>query len=183
MKVFGLTGGSGDDKADLLAALMPEFRARGLRVSVAKFINHPFDIDRPGKDSHAHRAAGATEVLVLSTRRWALLHENRPPARPDLEALTARMLPVDLLIAIGFHDHPHERLEIHREAAEAPLRCFADRRIVAVATDAPLPPEALPELPPKVLELADRKAIADFILRRCGLAGRALRVAGGGDLC
>ncbi len=169
MKVFGLTGGSGDDKVDLLAGLIPEFRACGVSVSTVKFINHSFDIDRPGKDSHAHRAAGATEVLVLSQRRWALLHENRPSGRPNLEGLTARMSPVDLLIAIGFHDHPHERLEIHREAGEAPLRCLSDRRIVAVASDAPVPPDSLPELPPKLLDLADRAGIADFILHRLGL--------------
>ncbi len=169
MKVFGLTGGSGEDKAELLAALVPSFRARGLSVSLARFINHPFELDRPGKDSHAHRAAGANEVLALSSRRWALLHENRPPVRPDLDALLARMTPADLVFAVGFHDHPHERLEIHREARQAPLRCLTDRRIVAIVSDAPVPPEELPALAPRVFEIARLDPIAAFILRRLGL--------------
>ena len=81
MKVFGLAGWSGSGKTTLLIRLIPEFVARGISVSTIKHAHHGFDIDQPGKDSHAHRMAGAREVMVSSGRRFALMHELRGAPR------------------------------------------------------------------------------------------------------
>ena len=77
MRVIGLAGWSGAGKTTLVVRLVPELVRRGLSVSTMKHAHHGFDVDQPGKDSYRHREAGATEVLVASERRWALMHENR----------------------------------------------------------------------------------------------------------
>ena len=84
MKVIGIAGWSGAGKTTLLTRVIPCLTARGLRVSTIKHAHHNFDFDKPGKDSHAHRMAGATEVLVGSSSRWAIVHELRQEAEPTL---------------------------------------------------------------------------------------------------
>ena len=85
MKVFGMAGWSGSGKTTLVEKLIPQFTARGLRVSVIKHAHHGFDLDRPGKDSWRHREAGATQVLMLSNDRWVLMHELRGAPEPSLD--------------------------------------------------------------------------------------------------
>jgi molybdopterin-guanine dinucleotide biosynthesis protein MobB len=169
MKLFGLAGWSGSGKTTLLIHLLPVLIARGVTVSTIKHAHHSFDIDRPGKDSWEHRRAGAGEVMVASGRRWALLHENQD-AEPALDSLVARMSPVDLVLVEGFKREPHPKIEVHRRSAGKPFLYPDDRHNVAVASD-----EALPDAPLPVLPLGDVPAIADFILRRCGLAAKVAR--------
>jgi molybdopterin-guanine dinucleotide biosynthesis protein B len=116
MKVVGLAGWSGAGKTTLLARVIPVLTRRGLAVSTVKHAHHAFDIDQPGKDSHAHREAGASEVLVASGRRWALMHELREEEEPRLADLLARLSPVDLVIVEGFKREAHPKVEIHRAA-------------------------------------------------------------------
>jgi molybdopterin-guanine dinucleotide biosynthesis adapter protein len=168
LKIFGLAGWSGSGKTTLLVALVPELVRRGLAVSTLKHAHHEFDVDHPGKDSYAHRAAGASEVLVSSSRRFALMHELRGAPEPGLDELLARMSPVDLILVEGFKAHPHDKLEVHRPALGKPLLCTDDRHIVAVATDAPVA-----GLPVRHLDLADVGAIADFVVAHCGLGTAA----------
>ena len=87
MRIIGLAGWSGSGKTTLLAKVIPRLVARGLEVSTLKHAHHAFDVDQPGKDSHTHRMAGATEVLVGSAKRWALVHELRGQAEPALRAV------------------------------------------------------------------------------------------------
>ncbi len=98
MKVIGLAGWSGAGKTTLLARVIPHLLGKGLRVSVIKHAHHSFDVDVPGKDSWVHRQSGATEVLVSSGKRWALMHELRGAAEPRLPELLKRMSPVDLVM-------------------------------------------------------------------------------------
>ena len=106
MRIFGLAGWSGSGKTTLLAALIPELVGRGITVSTIKHAHHEFDIDQPGKDSWRHRQAGAREVMVASSRRFALMHELRDEPEPSLAELAARMAPVDLLLVEGFKREP-----------------------------------------------------------------------------
>ncbi|HXP02646.1 MAG TPA: molybdopterin-guanine dinucleotide biosynthesis protein B [Stellaceae bacterium] len=162
MRVFGLAGWSGSGKTTLLAALIPELVGRGITVSTIKHAHHEFDIDQPGKDSWVHRQAGASEVMVASSRRFALMHELRNAPEPTLHELVERMAPVDLLLVEGFKREPHPKLEVYRPSVGKPFLYPDDPHIVAIASDkalaAPLP----------VLPLADAAAIADFILDRMG---------------
>jgi len=161
MRLVGLAGWSGSGKTTLLARLAPELIGRGLRVSTLKRAHHEFDIDRPGKDSHRHRMAGATGVLVASAKRWALMHELRGAPEPEMEELPAKLAPVDVVLVEGFKRHPHPKLEMFRRAAGRPLLASGDPHIVAVAADGPVPETALP-----VLDLDDAGAGADFVLAR-----------------
>ncbi len=159
MKVLGLVGWSGSGKTTLLTALLPVFRARGLTVSTVKHAHHGFDMDRPGKDSHRHRQAGAAEVLVVSGPRWALLHEVEGP-EPSLAALLARMAPVDLVLVEGFKTHPYPKIEVYRPALGKPPIWPDQPDIVAVATDAAVNASGVVTLP-----LGAPGHVADWALR------------------
>jgi molybdopterin-guanine dinucleotide biosynthesis adapter protein len=136
-----------------------------VRVSTLKHAHHGFDVDQPGKDSYVHREAGASEVLVVSARRWALMHELRGAPEPSVEEMIERMTPVDLLIIEGFKHHAHDKLEVHRAELNKPLLSAEDPHVVAVASDAPIPGLRVPRL-----DLDDIEAIAGFIINHCGLA-------------
>ena len=164
MRVMGIVGWSGSGKTSLLVELLPLLRAAGLSVSTMKHAHHRFDVDKPGKDSFRHREAGASEVLVVTSSRWVLMHESRDEPEPSIESLIERMTPVDLLLIEGFKTHHHPKLEIHRQSEGKPLLHPEDPEIVAVATDVPLPDAAVPQL-----DLNDPQAIADFILAHTGL--------------
>jgi len=167
MKVLGLAGWSGAGKTTLLAKLIPELIRRGITVSTMKHAHHAFDVDTPGKDSYVHREAGATEVLVASGNRWALMHELRGSPEPDSRELMRHMSEVDLLLVEGFKREAHDKLEIYREANGKPLLASEDPHIVAVLVDGPQPETKLP-----VIDLNDIAAIADFVMRHCGFQKR-----------
>lgn len=159
MRIFGLAGWSGSGKTTLVTRLVPELLRRGLTVSTLKHAHHAFDVDQPGKDSWRHREAGATEVMVSSANRWALMHEHRGAPEATLEELIRHMTPVDLLLVEGFKDQPHPKLEVHRPALGKPLLCRGNPHIVAVASDAPIAGLAVP-----LFALDDAAAIASFIV-------------------
>src|SRR5512138_2600403 len=159
MKVIGLAGWSGAGKTTLLKRTIPHLLGEGLRVSVIKHAHHEFDVDVPGKDSWVHRQAGATEVLVSSTRRWALMHELRGAAEPRLQELLAKMAPVDLVLVEGFKREPHRKIEIHRVANEKPWLFPDDPGIVGIVTAAGT------ETRPPVVHLDDIDAVAALIKR------------------
>ena len=135
MKVIGLAGWRGAGKTTLLRRVIPHLLKAGLRVSVIKHAHHEFDVDVPGKDSWVHRQSGATEVLVSSTRRWALMHELRGAAEPRLGELLTKMSRVDLVIVEGFKREPHRKIEVHRAANQKPLLFPDDPGVVGIATD------------------------------------------------
>ena len=165
MKIFGLAGWSGSGKTTLVCQLIPELISRGLRVSTLKHAHHNFDVDKPGKDSYEHRQAGASEVMISSGNRWALMHELRGAPEPKVADLVAKMSPVDLLLIEGFKKAAHPKLEVHRPSVGKPLLCREDPHIVAVASDQALDGIELPQL-----DLDDVGVIADFIIAHCGLA-------------
>jgi molybdopterin-guanine dinucleotide biosynthesis adapter protein len=160
MRIIGLAGWSGSGKTTLVTKLIPRLLARGLRVSTLKHAHHGFDLDQPGKDSFMHRTAGATEVIISSAKRWAILHELREEPEWDLPALVAKMSPVDLVLVEGFKRDAFPKLEIHRVANGKPLLHPDDPHIVAVACDSAVPDTKVP-----VVDLNDIDAIADLLLK------------------
>ena len=159
MKVIGLAGWSGAGKTTLLTRIIPYFLKEGLRVSVIKHAHHNFDVDVPGKDSWVHRQSGATEVLVSSARRWALMHELRRASEPRLPELLKKMSRVDLVVVEGFKSEPHRKIEVHRLANGKPMLFPDDPAISGIATDGAVE-TALP-----VAHLDDIPAIAAMMQR------------------
>jgi molybdopterin-guanine dinucleotide biosynthesis protein B len=160
MKIFGIAGWSGSGKTTLIEKLIPELTARGLRVSVIKHAHHGFDLDRPGKDSWRHREAGATEVMITSGQRWALLHESRDEPEPTLAGYLARFADCDLVLVEGFKNEPIPKLEVHRAANGKPPIFPDNPGVVAVATDVTLD-AALP-----IFGLDDAAALAALVIDR-----------------
>ena len=159
MKTFGFAGWSGSGKTTLIEQLIPCFGAQGLKVSLIKHAHHAFDVDQPGKDSWRHRQAGATEVLVSSTQRWALMHELRGAEEPRLGELLARMSRVDLVVIEGFKREPHRKIEVYRAANGKPFLFPDDPGVVGIATDTAV------ETTLPTVHLDDIEAIAAMMLR------------------
>lgn len=165
-RVFGITGWKNSGKTTLTERLVTELVRRGWRVSTIKHAHHDFDIDKPGADSFRHREAGATEVAIVSGRRWALMHELRNETEPTLDEVLERIAPCDLVLVEGYKREHHLKIEARRLAAKdrSPLTSN-DPSIVAVAADHPVEGEQVP-----VFGIDDITAIADFVEARTGLA-------------
>lgn len=163
MKIFGFAGYSGSGKTTLIEQLIPLFTARGVKVSLVKHAHHTFDVDQPGKDSHRHRKAGCSEVLVTSSRRWALIHELRGAPEPELAEHVKRISPCDLLLVEGYKRERIPKLEVYRAEVGEPLIHPHDENIVAIASDVRIE-TTLPQL-----DLNAPPLIAEFVLAHVGL--------------
>jgi molybdopterin-guanine dinucleotide biosynthesis adapter protein len=162
MRIVGFAGWSGAGKTTLIVKLIPALLARGLSVSTVKHAHHNFDVDKPGKDSYEHRVAGATEVLVASDQRFALMHELRGAPRPSLADLLSKLSPVDLVLVEGFKRDTHMKLEVHRAANGKPLLYPEDPNIKALVSDLPAN-DAPPHLAHAHID--DIDAVASLVLR------------------
>jgi len=163
MRLYGVVGWKNAGKTGLMERLVTEITGRGFSVSTVKHAHHSFDVDHAGKDSFRHRAAGATEVLLASRNRFALMHELRETDEPGLAELLARLSPVDLVLVEGYKGESHPKIEAHRAATGNPLIAPDDPTIRAVASDTAL------SLDRPVFDLNDTQAIVDFILSEVGL--------------
>lgn len=163
MRIYGVTGWKNAGKTGLMERLVTEITGRGITVSTVKHAHHTFDVDHPGKDSHRHRVAGATEVLLASRNRFALMHELRDEAEPTLEELLSKLMPVDLVLVEGYKRDRHPKVEAFRAETGNDLIAPGDPTIRAAASDTPM------ELDRPVFDLNDTKSIADFILSEVGL--------------
>lgn len=159
MNVFGIAGFKNSGKTTLVVELIKEFRRRGLRVATVKHAHHEFDIDHPGKDSYQHREAGAEEVIVASSRRWAHIRELDERDEPSLDELLRHLSDVDLVLVEGYKHAPHPKLELRRSGIESPEELAGkDDSIRAVVSDGRVETAGLPFLPRD-----DVSAIADFV--------------------
>jgi len=163
MRIIGLAGWSGAGKTTLLVRAIPALRSRGLSVSTLKQTHHSFDIDRPGKDSFRHREAGATEVLIASPYRFALMHELRGGPEPSLADHLARLSAVDLVLVEGFKQERHAKIEVHRAENGKPFLFPQDASIKALVSDAPQDAQLVPRDMPHI-GFADIDRIVDLIL-------------------
>ncbi|MFY2823707.1 molybdopterin-guanine dinucleotide biosynthesis protein B [Ruegeria sp. MALMAid1280] len=163
MRVYGVTGWKNAGKTGLMERLVTEITGRGFTVSTLKHAHHSVDVDQPGTDSYRHRSAGASEVLLASGQRIAIMQELRGAPEPSLAELLARLSPVDLVLIEGFKREAHPKVEAFRAEAKNPLMAPENATIRAVASDTPLAVDC------PVFDLNDTAAIADFILQEVGL--------------
>ena len=160
MKIIGIAGWSGAGKTTLLTRVIPCLTARGLHVSTLKHAHHGFDVDQPGKDSHTHRVAGATEVLISSANRFALMHELRGAPELTLRDLLGKLAPVDLVLIEGYKRETHPKVEVYRAMVAKPPLHIDDPYIVAVASDGPMQARV------PVVSIDDIDAIADILVAK-----------------
>ncbi len=163
MRIFGVVGWKNAGKTGLMERLVTEITGRGFTVSTVKHAHHTFDVDHPGKDSHRHRVAGASEVLLASRNRFALMHEMRGADELPLSELLKKLSPVDLVLVEGYKRDAHPKVEAHRAETGNPLIAPDDPTVRAVASDSAVNVDV------PVFDLDDTGAIADFILAQVGL--------------
>ena len=174
MRVMGIAGWSGAGKTTLLSRLIPVLVGRGFSVSTIKHAHHHFDVDYPGKDSHTHRVAGAKEVLVSSVNRFALMHELRGEAEPNLAQLLSMLAPVDFVLVEGYKPEQHPKIEVHRVANGKPFLYPNDPTILALASDA-----AIADRNVTLLALENAEELADFVQENAVSVEDVLRVLHG----
>ncbi|WGE32023.1 molybdenum cofactor guanylyltransferase MobA [Actinobacillus genomosp. 2] len=155
-KLLGITGYSGTGKTTLLEKLIPKLTACHIRVGLIKHSHHNVEVDKPGKDSHRLRLAGANPTMIVCEERWALMTET-PTQAVDFQQLIAKFDPetVDLILVEGFKHEPIAKIQLHRQAIEKPLPEL-DEWTIATATDYPLARA-------NRLDINNIEQIADFI--------------------
>jgi molybdopterin-guanine dinucleotide biosynthesis adapter protein len=163
MKTIAIAGYSGSGKTTLIEKVIPCLVMEGYRVSLIKHAHHEFDVDQPGKDSYRHRHAGATEVIVSSSKRWALMHELRGAPEPLLEEQLKHLSPCDVVIVEGWKNQAMPKIEVHRKLADKPLLFPNDRNVIAIASDEVLAVD-IPQF-----DLDDADGVAQFIITHLGL--------------
>ncbi len=162
--LFGIVGWKNSGKTTLVERLVSHITKRGYTVSTIKHAHHSFDIDHAGTDSHRHRVAGATEVMLASSNRWAIIHELREEAEPDFDFLVNKLGEVDLILVEGFKHGKHKKLEVIRFANRKSPIFEEDHNVVAIATDGIQVDNGL-----SVFNIDEVSKIADFILRQVGI--------------
>jgi molybdopterin-guanine dinucleotide biosynthesis protein MobB len=168
MKVFGVTGWKNSGKTTLVAELVRHCTELGLSVSTIKHAHCDFDIDRPGTDSFRHRQAGAGQVLLASSTRWALMRELQGDREPELEDLLQQLDPVDLVIVEGFKMGDQPKIQVVRPENNTERLPQEAQPIVAIASNGEVNPADYGCDGP-LLALDDTAAIARFMLDYCGL--------------
>ena len=165
-RLFGIVGWKNSGKTTLVSSLVAEFTKRGLRVSTIKHAHHNFAFDKEGTDSFKHRAAGAHEVALVSSKRWAIIHENETESEePSLENMVSKLGPCDLILVEGYKNSNIQKIEAIRQEfqSEKPL-WQTHKGIVGVASDARIEDCDKPQF-----ELDDIAGIADFIIQISGI--------------
>jgi molybdopterin-guanine dinucleotide biosynthesis protein B len=162
--LIGFCAWSGCGKTTLLTQLLPIFVSLGLKVAVIKHAHHHFDIDHPGKDSFKLREAGASQMLISSRKRMALITEfEEDRAEPSLSEALERlnMQELDLILVEGFKHENIKKIELHRPDLKKPLMFPDDPNIIAIASDSEIDENqnGLPEL-----NLNKPEQIAQFIV-------------------
>ncbi|HCE3329246.1 TPA: bifunctional molybdopterin-guanine dinucleotide biosynthesis adaptor protein MobB/molybdopterin molybdotransferase MoeA [Vibrio parahaemolyticus] len=159
--ILGFAAYSGTGKTTLLEALLPKLTEAGLRIGMLKHAHHNFDVDKPGKDSYRLRKAGASQMLIASRNRFALMTET-PEAEAEFEYLLTRFDEdkLDVVLVEGCKNIAFPKIELHREEVGKPWLYPHDDNIIAIASDTAELDSELPQM-----NINDLDAIAQFVLQ------------------
>jgi molybdopterin-guanine dinucleotide biosynthesis protein B len=167
LKLLGIAGFKNAGKTTLTERLVRELTSRHYRISTIKHAHHGFDIDQEGRDSWRHRQAGASEVAIVSVKRWALVHELRGEAEPPLIEILSKLSPCDLVLTEGYKRENHPKIEVRNLDLGHPELAGEDKSVIAIAANG-----AIDNSPVPVFDREDVRALADFIVERLGLKQR-----------
>jgi molybdopterin-guanine dinucleotide biosynthesis protein B len=176
--VIGFVAYSGTGKTTLIEKVIAELTSRSLVISAIKHTHHHFDIDRPGKDSHRHREAGAREILLVSDQRWVLMHELHESKEPSIQEQISHLSPCDLVVVEGFKDAEIPKIELwrseHEPCVSNPCRADTDQHIQAIAFPGGAKASQQPPLNRDiaVLDLDNHIEISDYIMKITGLSAK-----------
>lgn len=162
---FGIAGWKNSGKTSLVASLVNEITGLGLVVSTIKHAHHAFDLDTPGTDSFKHRAAGAHEVALVSSHRWAIQHEHKKEDEPSFKAILNRLSPCDLVLVEGYKREDIPKIEIIGPENSRERFWPGDQNVKAIACDT-----ILDDCPLPIFRRDQVSVIADFILKYHGIS-------------
>lgn len=159
--ILGFAAYSGTGKTTLLEALLPKLTEAGLRIGMLKHAHHNFDVDQPGKDSHRLRKAGASQMLISSRNRFALMTET-PESESEFDYLLTRFDEdkLDVVLVEGCKNIAFPKIELHREEVGKPWLYPNDENIIAIASDSGELDSELPQM-----NINDLEAIALFVIQ------------------
>lgn len=158
--ILGFAAYSGTGKTTLLEALLPKLTQSGLRIGMLKHAHHNFDVDKEGKDSYRLRKAGASQMLISSRNRFALMTET-PEEESQFEYLLTRFDTdkLDVILVEGCKNIAFPKIELHREEVGKPWLHPSDDNIIAIAADTQVTDSELPQM-----NINDLDAIAQFVI-------------------
>lgn len=166
--ILGFAAYSGTGKTTLLEALLPQLTEAGLRIGMLKHAHHNFDVDKEGKDSYRLRKAGATQMLISSRNRYALMTET-PDAESEFEYLLTRFDcdKLDIILVEGCKNIAFPKIELHREVVGKPWLYPNDTNIIAIAADTQVDDSELPQM-----DINDLDSIAEFVIQYARQGGQ-----------
>ena len=166
MKRIHILGRKNHGKTTLLVELVEYLTARGFRVGTIKHTHHAHELDTPGKDSHRHRAAGASVSAILSRSLNAVFWPLESPKKDGAAATADRyaefephFAACDLVLVEGDTTCQGTKIEVWRQAVGSEPMALNDPQIRAVITD-----DAI-EVPVPRVPRSDIAAIAAIVLQ------------------
>ncbi|NVJ55508.1 MAG: bifunctional molybdopterin-guanine dinucleotide biosynthesis adaptor protein MobB/molybdopterin molybdotransferase MoeA [Vibrionaceae bacterium] len=177
--LLGFAAYSGTGKTTLLEALLPKLTEAGLRIGMLKHAHHNFDVDKEGKDSYRLRKAGASQMLIASRNRYALMTET-PEAESEFDYLLGRFDcdKLDVVLVEGCKNIAFPKIELHREAIAKPWLYPNDDNIIAIASDSQLSDTQLPQM-----DINDLDAIARFVIEYVKSSGQSTKTKSEAACC
>lgn len=159
--IISFVGKSNSGKTTLLEKIIKILTSKGLKICTVKHDAHSFQMDREGKDTYRHKAAGASAVIISSKEKYAVICDTSYDL-PLSELILKLPADCDLLITEGYKKEPMPKIEIFRKGHNTEVLCKDMEELLAVATD-DFDNEAIPSALKK-LNLNEPEQICDFLI-------------------
>lgn len=117
--IVQIIGQPGSGKTTLVAELVRYFSGKGLGVGTLKHSSHAYELDKPGKDSHVHRQAGASPAAMVNAKMAALYLPASDLTRPE-KLIQTYYCHADLVLIEGWISGPYPKIEIWRQNLGTP---------------------------------------------------------------
>ena len=165
--IIGISGWSGSGKTKLITNLIKFFKDNySLKVCALKHAHHTFELDQKGKDSQKMFEAGASRVIIASSKQWAIINRINHEEPPLEELLRHSKDNIDIILVEGWKFSKIKKIEVYRKVLKKEMLSSQDKSFIAIATD-----EKKLSIKTKIpiLNINDTKQIGNFILKNLNI--------------